>query len=60
VGESAAALATGVPQPVNVEMRCLFDAVTQEYQAVMNGSETPEEAAANAQDFAETCIEDLQ
>lgn len=60
VGESAAALATGVPQPVNVEMRCLFDAVKQEYQAVMNGSETPEEAAANAQDFAVTCIEDLQ
>ncbi len=60
VAESAAALATGVPQPVNVEMRCLFDAVKQEYQAVMNGSETPEEAAANAQDFAVTCIEDLQ
>ena len=60
VGESAAALATGVPQPVNVEMRCLFDAVTQEYQAVMNGSSTPEEGAANAQAFAETCIADFE
>ncbi|MBN1678721.1 MAG: extracellular solute-binding protein [Anaerolineae bacterium] len=60
VGMSAAALATGVPQPVNVEMRCLFDAVKQEYQAVMNGSETPEEAAANAQDFAEQCIADFE
>jgi len=60
IAQSAAALATGVPQPIVVEMRCLFDAVKQEYQAVMNGSETPEEAAANAQDFAETCIEDLQ
>lgn len=58
--ESAAALATGVPQPVNVEMRCLFDAVKQEYQAVMNGSETPEEAAANAQAFAEECIQGLE
>jgi arabinogalactan oligomer/maltooligosaccharide transport system substrate-binding protein len=60
VGESAAALATGVPQPVNVEMRCLFDAVKQEYQAVMNGSETPEDAAVNAQEFAEQCIADFE
>jgi maltose-binding protein MalE len=60
IAESAAALATGVPQPIVVEMRCLFDAVKQEYQAVMNASETPEEAATNAQDFAETCIEELQ
>jgi arabinogalactan oligomer/maltooligosaccharide transport system substrate-binding protein len=60
VGESAAALATGVPQPVNVEMRCIFDAITQEYQAVMNGSSTPEEAAANAQAFAESCIADFE
>ena len=58
--ESAAALATGVPQPVNVEMRCLFDGVKQEYQAVMNGSETPEDAAANAQSFAEECIAGLE
>lgn len=58
--ESAAALATGVPSPVNVEMRCLFDGVTQEYQAVMNGSETPEEAAANAQSFAEECVAGLE
>ena len=60
VGESAAALATGVPQPVNVEMRCIFDAITQEYRAVMSGSETPEEAGVNAQAFAETCIADMQ
>lgn len=60
IAMSAQALSTGVPQPVNVEMRCLFDAVKQEYQAVMNGSETPEDAAANAQDFAETCVADLQ
>ncbi|NLX10442.1 MAG: extracellular solute-binding protein, partial [Chloroflexi bacterium] len=59
LAQSAEALATGVPNPLNVEMRCLFDAVKQEYQAVMNGSETPEEAAANAQDFAETCVADL-
>lgn len=60
IAMSAEALSTGVPQPVNVEMRCLFDGVTQEYQAVMNGSTTPEDAAANAQDFAEQCIADLQ
>lgn len=60
VGESAAALATGVPQPVNVEMRCIFDAVKQEYQAVMNGSSTPVDAAANAQTFAESCIADFE
>lgn len=60
VGESAAALATGVPQPVNVEMRCIFDAVKQEYQAVMNGSSTPVDAAANAQAFAESCIADFE
>jgi maltose-binding protein MalE len=60
VGESAAALATGVPQPVNVEMRCIFDAITQEYQAVMNGSSTPVDSAANAQAFAESCIADFE
>lgn len=60
VGMSAAALETGVPQPVNVEMRCIFDAVKQEYQAVMNGSSTAEEGAANAQAFAEQCITDLE
>lgn len=60
VAQSAAALATGVPQPVNVEMRCLFDAITQEYQAVMNGTSSPEDAAANAQAFAEQCVTDLE
>jgi maltose-binding protein MalE len=60
VAESAAALATSVPQPINVEMRCLFDGVTQNYQAVMNETLTPEEAAAQAQAFAETCIADLE
>lgn len=60
VSMSSAALATGVASPVVVEMRCIFDAVKQEYQAVMNGSETPEEGAANAQDFAETCIADFE
>lgn len=59
VGESAAALATGVAQPVNSEMRCLFDAVKQEYQAVMNDTKTPEDAAAAAQDFAVDCISKL-
>jgi maltose-binding protein MalE len=58
--QSAAALSTGVAQPVNVEMRCLFDGVKQEYQAVMNGSEDAATAAKNAQDFAETCIQDLK
>lgn len=60
VGESAAALATGVSQPNNVEMRCLFDAITQEYQAVMNGSKDATTAAADAQAFAETCVADLE
>jgi len=57
---SSAALATGVPQPVNVEMRCIFDAVKQEYQAVMSGSKDAATAAADAQTFAETCIADLE
>ena len=60
IAESAAALATGVPQPIVTEMRCLFDAVKQEYQAVMNGSEDATTAAANAQDFAEQCIADFE
>lgn len=60
IAQSSAALATGVPQPVVTEMRCLFDAVKQEYQAVMNQTEDPETAAANAQEFAEQCIADFE
>lgn len=60
VAQSAAALATGVAQPVNVEMRCLFDAITGEYRAVMSEGKAPDAAAADAQAFAETCIADLQ
>jgi arabinogalactan oligomer/maltooligosaccharide transport system substrate-binding protein len=57
---SAAQLATGVPMPTVVEMRANWDAMKPELNAVMAGSETPEEAAANMQTAAEAAIQAMQ
>jgi len=54
------ALVTGVAQPVQPEMRCVFDAVTTETRALMNDSVKPADAAKAAQDSAVKCIKDLK
>jgi len=57
---SAEQMTYGTPMPANIEMRCIWDAYKPEMQAVMNGSEDAETAAANAQAAAETCIASLE
>jgi len=58
--ESATVFATGVPMPTVAEMRCVWDGLKPPLQAIFSGEQTPEEAAAAAQDYADTCIETLQ
>jgi arabinogalactan oligomer/maltooligosaccharide transport system substrate-binding protein len=57
---SAAQLATGTPMPTVVEMRANWDAMKPEMNAVLAGSKTPEQAAADMQVAAENAIEALQ
>jgi arabinogalactan oligomer / maltooligosaccharide transport system substrate-binding protein len=56
---SAAQMERGVPMPSVLEMRCNWDAMKPEMQAVLAGSTSPEDAAARMQSAAELCIEDL-
>jgi len=60
MAESAAVFATGVPMPIVVEMRCVWDGLKPPLQEVFGGTMTPEDAAAEAQSSAETCIAGLQ
>lgn len=57
---SADQMAVGRPEPTVSEMRCNWDAITPEMQAVLAGNKSPEEAAADMQRAAETCIENLE
>ncbi|RME45507.1 MAG: extracellular solute-binding protein [Caldilineae bacterium] len=57
---SADQMVVGTPMPTVLEMRCNWDAMKPEMQAVLADSETPEEAAANMQAAADTCIQTLQ
>jgi arabinogalactan oligomer / maltooligosaccharide transport system substrate-binding protein len=57
---SAQQMTYGTPQPANVEMRCVWDSLKPEMQAVYNGSKSAADAAAAAQTSAETCIANLQ
>jgi predicted RNase H-like HicB family nuclease len=50
----------GIPEPTVSEMRCIWDAMRPEMQAVLAGNKTSEEAAADMQEAAETCIETLE
>ncbi|MBN1305343.1 MAG: extracellular solute-binding protein [Anaerolineales bacterium] len=56
---SAAQMAKGVPMPSVLEMRCNWDSMKPEMQAVLSGTKSPEDAAAAMQASAELCIEDL-
>jgi arabinogalactan oligomer/maltooligosaccharide transport system substrate-binding protein len=57
---SAADLANGVPMPVVLEMRCNWDAMKPEMQAVLAGSKDPAAAAKAMQAAADVCVVDLE
>ncbi len=57
---SIAQLAKGTPMPSVLEMRAIWDAINPEQSAVMAGTLSPAEAAANMQAAAVTGIENLQ
>jgi arabinogalactan oligomer/maltooligosaccharide transport system substrate-binding protein len=56
---SAAQMAKGVPMPSQLEMRCNWDAMKPEMQAVLADQKTPADAAAAMQAAAEACIANL-
>jgi arabinogalactan oligomer/maltooligosaccharide transport system substrate-binding protein len=57
---SADQMVVGTPMPVVPEMRCVWDAMKPEFQAVLADSKTAEDAAKAMQEAAETCIAKLQ
>ncbi|HIP95719.1 MAG TPA: extracellular solute-binding protein [Anaerolineae bacterium] len=57
---SADQMVVGVPMPTVVEMRCNWDAMKPEMQAVLADTKSPEDAAAAMQSAAEACITALE
>jgi arabinogalactan oligomer/maltooligosaccharide transport system substrate-binding protein len=57
---SAEQMAVGVPMPTVIEMRCNWDAMKPEMQAVLSDTETPEDAAPAMQTAADNCIKTLE
>jgi arabinogalactan oligomer/maltooligosaccharide transport system substrate-binding protein len=57
---SAEAMTYGTPMPTVLEMRCNWDSMKPEMQAVLADTETPEVAAENMQAAAESCITTLE
>jgi len=57
---SVAQMAVGTGMPAVLEMRCNWDAMKPELQAVMSDSKAPEQAAADMQTAAENCIKTLE
>ncbi|MCC7451615.1 MAG: extracellular solute-binding protein, partial [Anaerolineae bacterium] len=60
LAETSKVLVTGVAQPTQPEMRCVFDAVTTQTRALMNDSIKPDAAAKEAQKVATDCIAKLK
>lgn len=56
---SADQMVVGVPMPTVTEMRCNWDAMKPEMQAVLADTKAPDDAAAAMQEAAENCIESL-
>lgn len=56
LADAAAAVAKGVPQPVNLEMRCNWDAMKPQMQAVLSGTASVADAAAAMQAAADACV----
>jgi arabinogalactan oligomer/maltooligosaccharide transport system substrate-binding protein len=57
---SAAQMVVGVPQPTVLQMRCNWNSMKPEMQAVLNDTETPATAASAMQSAADDCIKTLQ
>ena len=57
---SAAQMAKGTPMPSVVEMRCNWDSMKPEQNAVLAGTKTPADAAKAMQAAALACIKTLQ
>ena len=57
---SAAQMANGTPMPVVMEMRCNWDAMKPELNAVLAGQKSAEDAALAMQEAAESCVKTLQ
>jgi arabinogalactan oligomer/maltooligosaccharide transport system substrate-binding protein len=57
---SAEQMVVGTPMPTVSEMRCNWDAMKPEMQAVLADTKSPEDAAAAMQAAAETCIAGLE
>jgi arabinogalactan oligomer/maltooligosaccharide transport system substrate-binding protein len=57
---SADQMVVGVPMPTVLEMRCNWDSMKPEMQAVLADSETPADASAAMQSAADNCIATLE
>lgn len=57
---SAAQMSYGTPMPTVLEMRCVWDSLKPEMQAVFNNTKPAADAAAAAQTAAENCISTLE
>lgn len=57
---SVAQMAVGTGMPAVLEMRCNWDAMKPELQAVLSDSKSPEDAAAAMQAAADNCIKTLE
>lgn len=57
---SAAQMVNGTPMPIVLEMRCNWDAMKPELNAVMAGQKTPEDAAVAMQQAADACVKTLK
>jgi arabinogalactan oligomer/maltooligosaccharide transport system substrate-binding protein len=56
---SAAQMQNGTPMPVVMEMRCNWDAMKPEMNAVLADQKSPEDAVVAMQQAAEACVEGL-
>jgi arabinogalactan oligomer/maltooligosaccharide transport system substrate-binding protein len=57
LAEAAAILETGVGMPANSDLRCMWDSVRPNLEAVMSDSMSAADAAAESQIAAEICLE---
>ena len=57
---SAAQMSYGTPMPTVTQMRCVWDSLKPEMQAVFAGSESAADAASKSQTAAETCVAGLE
>jgi arabinogalactan oligomer/maltooligosaccharide transport system substrate-binding protein len=57
---SAMQMAAGTGMPPQAEMRCVWDSLRPNLEAVMGDASTPEDAAAAAQAAADQCVADLE